>query len=230
MKSWFAIDGRLPRIDFSGDSSYRYAEVLVERMLKLYSRPNDWVLDPFCGFGTTLRVCSRMNRLAVGFEVEKAVYDYASRTVPIPSRLHHDSAANISSYAYPKFNLLLTSPPFRSFNSRDVLDGDCYYEELLTIFKALLPALSDGAYVIVESVNLISSSQSIPRAFRSALALGSILTFEREYVCCNRSNTDVVPGYQHSYLLVFRNAMSQLEAAGKTIPKSNAPTHSLGRA
>jgi SAM-dependent methyltransferase len=219
MKSWFAIDGRLPEIDFSGDSSCRYSEALVEQMLRLYSRPNDWVLDPFCGFGTTLRVCSRMNRLAVGFELEKAVYEYARKAVPVPSQLHHDDVAHISSYSYPKFNLVLTSPPFRSFRARDVLDDDCYYDDLLRIFQAILPALAEGAYVVVESVNLISSSQVIPRAFRSALALGSILTFEREYVCCNRSNTDVVPGYQHSYLLVFRNSMSQREApetGGKT--------------
>src|ERR1043165_4293691 len=65
MRSWFVIDGRLPAIDYPGDSNCRYPEELVEQMVTLYSRPNDWGLDPFCGFGTTLSVCSRLNRSAV---------------------------------------------------------------------------------------------------------------------------------------------------------------------
>jgi len=37
-------------------------EGLVERCIKLSTKPGDWVVDPFGGTGTTLRVCRRIDR------------------------------------------------------------------------------------------------------------------------------------------------------------------------
>lgn len=206
MKSWFAIDGSLPTINYPGDASSRYPEQLVERMVDRYSQEADWVLDPFCGFGTTLTVCARMNRRAVGFEKDAALYSHTEKNVRPPSAIKHDRAENIASYHYPKFNLLLTSPPFRSFRDHPSIDEHIYYRDLVNVFQALRPALAVGAYVIVESVNLIDDSgAAVPRAFHSALALASVFRFEREIVCCNTGNAEVSPGYQHSYLLIYRN-------------------------
>lgn len=210
MNSWFLIDGTLPEIDYPGDTNCRYPETLVELVVNHYSGENDWVLDPFCGFGTTLTVCSRMNRNAVGFEKNEALYRYVRPKVTLPSVLHHDHAENIGSYSYPRFNLLLTSPPFRSFRDQSHIDHEDYYHYLVGVFGALRPALAADAYIVVESVNLLSESgETIPRAFRSALALASLFHFEREHVCCNTGKIEVTPGYQHSYLLVFRNKVDQ---------------------
>jgi len=207
MQSWFLIDGRLPDIPYPGDVSVRYPEPLVEQMLTEYSRPNDWILDPFCGFGTTLTVCSRMNRNAVGIEKNASVYAFARRLLPTSTRYHHDRAENIASYGYPKFQLILTSPPFRSFRDDAEAGFASYYDDLVAIFAAMLPALAPGARVVVETVNLPPDSDSTGmRAFRSALALSTILTFVREHICCHRDGSDVVTGCQHSYLLVFRRA------------------------
>jgi hypothetical protein len=210
MRSWFAIDGTLPEIDYSGNASNRFPEQLVERMVECYSRETEWVLDPFCGFGTTLAVCARMNRNAIGFEKDAALYSYTQQNVKPPCAVNHDRAENIGAYPYPKFQLLLTSPPFRSFRGHPAIDGDIYYRDLVRIFQALRPALAEDAYVVVESVNLLGDSGAfVPRAFHSALALASVFRFEREIVCCNTGNAEVSPGYQHSYLLIFRNATSQ---------------------
>lgn len=206
MKSWFSIDGSLPDIDYPGDTTSRYPEELVELMVAWYSEEGDWVLDPFCGFGTTIDVCARMNRNAVGFEKEESLYRYAQSRVAAPSAVHHDRAENIERYRYPQFNLLLTSPPFRSFHDHSAIDNDNYYRELVSVFTAFRPALAPGAHVVVESVNLLADSgDTIPRAFSSALALASLFHFEREHVCCNTGGVEVAPGYHHSYLLVFRN-------------------------
>src|SRR5436305_13391276 len=77
--SWFAIDGALPSIDYAGEAHCRYPEALVEEMIARHTRPGHRILDPFCGFGTTLAVAGRMERQAVGFECDRDRYDYARR-------------------------------------------------------------------------------------------------------------------------------------------------------
>ncbi len=44
-------------------------EGLIERMVLASSNPNDLVLDPFAGSGTTLRVCRQTNRNCTGIEL-----------------------------------------------------------------------------------------------------------------------------------------------------------------
>lgn len=44
-------------------------EGLIERMVLASSDKNDWILDPFAGSGTTLRVCQQTGRNCVGIEL-----------------------------------------------------------------------------------------------------------------------------------------------------------------
>lgn len=44
-------------------------EGLIERMVLSSSDENDYILDPFAGSGTTLRVCQQLNRNCVGVEI-----------------------------------------------------------------------------------------------------------------------------------------------------------------
>jgi len=46
-------------------------EALFERMILASSDENDVVLDPFCGSGTSLRVCQQMNRRGIGVEINE---------------------------------------------------------------------------------------------------------------------------------------------------------------
>lgn len=205
MKSWFQIDGSLPAIDYDGDSSYRFPEALVEGMLNEYTRPGDRVLDPFCGFGTTLAVCARLGRPAVGFERNLRVFQYACRLLASSNRVFHDRADNICTYNLDKFDFVICSPPFRSFDDHIPLEGEEYYSHLVDVFRHIRRVLRLGAHIVVETANLASCHSTIPRAFRSMLALAELFTFEREYVCCNTGEAQVAPGYYHSYLMVFRN-------------------------
>lgn len=52
-------------------------EGLVERMVLASSNEADFVLDPFSGSGTTLRVCQQLNRNCIGFELNP---DYVQMT------------------------------------------------------------------------------------------------------------------------------------------------------
>ncbi len=52
-------------------------EAIIERMVLASSDERDFVVDPFCGSGTTLRVCQQLNRKAIGIELNE---DYVSQT------------------------------------------------------------------------------------------------------------------------------------------------------
>lgn len=52
-------------------------EGLIERMVLASSNSGDWVLDPFSGSGTTLRVCQQLQRNGVGIEINP---DYVTMT------------------------------------------------------------------------------------------------------------------------------------------------------
>lgn len=45
---------------------------LPDRFIRQYSNPDDLVLDPFCGVGTTCRVAAELGRRWIGFEIDPA--------------------------------------------------------------------------------------------------------------------------------------------------------------
>ncbi len=44
-------------------------EKLLERIIKISSKEGDWILDPFCGCGTTVAVAERLNRNWAGIDI-----------------------------------------------------------------------------------------------------------------------------------------------------------------
>lgn len=49
--------------------SATFPEELPEWFIKLFTKKNDWVLDPFLGSGTTSEVAQRMERNSIGIEI-----------------------------------------------------------------------------------------------------------------------------------------------------------------
>lgn len=54
-------------------------EALVERILDLCTDPGDWILDPFCGSGTTPAVAVRTGRNCLSIEIDPAIRERALR-------------------------------------------------------------------------------------------------------------------------------------------------------
>ena len=58
-----------------------FPEELPRRLIKLYSYPDDLVLDPFLGSGTTLTVAAKLGRQGVGVEINAEFCKLAMRSL-----------------------------------------------------------------------------------------------------------------------------------------------------
>lgn len=58
-----------------------FPEQLPEWFMKLFTDEEDWVLDPFMGSGTTIKVAQRMKRNSIGIEILPEYYKVVDRQI-----------------------------------------------------------------------------------------------------------------------------------------------------
>jgi DNA modification methylase len=58
-----------------------FPENLPEWFIKLFTEEEDWVLDPFMGVGTTIRVAQKLRRNSIGIEINMSYYKMVSYEV-----------------------------------------------------------------------------------------------------------------------------------------------------
>ncbi|NPV86969.1 MAG: site-specific DNA-methyltransferase [Anaerolineae bacterium] len=58
-----------------------FPEDLPRWFIRLFTRRGDWVLDPFMGSGTTIRVAQRMERNAIGIEILPQYFHLAQESI-----------------------------------------------------------------------------------------------------------------------------------------------------
>lgn len=63
---------RPPNVKALGYHVAAFPEELVALLLETYTDPGDFVLDPFLGSGTTLKVARHMNRKGIGYELNES--------------------------------------------------------------------------------------------------------------------------------------------------------------
>jgi modification methylase len=122
-------------------------EALLARVILSSSRPDDLVLDPFCGTGTTGAVAKRLGRRFVGLEREQS-YAAAAR-----KRL-----ASVSPLAAPSLAPFMTARdaprvPFAALLERGLVSAGAELVDAKRRHKALVRA--DGAVALGEKVGSI---------------------------------------------------------------------------
>jgi len=205
-KTWLAIDGALEPLDYPGPSSFRFPITLAEHVITTYSAPGDWLLDPFCGFGTTLVAAHQLGRQAIGFERDPARGHFAARRVQPPNRVVVDDARHVTRYALPPFDLLFSSPPYTSFRGWDDAGATAYAEDLRHLFTTLASVVRPDGKVVLEMSNVRDGARVRTVAWDAARTLADLFRFEGEIVRCNTGAQPAGPGFDHSYLLVFTHA------------------------
>jgi len=96
--------------------------VLVQRLLEIYTKPGDLVLDPFMGTGSTLIAAQSTGRRAIGFEIapqfvriaqERLRDAGASPQDRTTLNIHKEDARNLKSFVRSdSVDLVVTSPPY----------------------------------------------------------------------------------------------------------------------
>jgi site-specific DNA-methyltransferase (adenine-specific) len=71
--------------------SATFPESLPEWFIKLFTKENDWVLDPFMGSGTTNLVAKKMHRNSIGIEIMAEYYDMVRNKIELIEKNNNNS-------------------------------------------------------------------------------------------------------------------------------------------
>jgi len=212
MRTWYSLRNQQTRklpAQFQDYDDIRYTEGLVELFVQEFTQEGDVIFDPFAGFGTTLFVAESLGRRGFGLEYDADRADYIRHHLRAPDRLIHGDARQLETYAFPCFDLSMTSPPYMYYGNPTnpftayTTEGqgyEAYLRDLQHIYRQMKTVMNPGAHVVLEVANLKHENTVTTLGWDIGKAIGEILTFCGEIIV----TWDVHPhGYDHSYCLVF---------------------------
>jgi len=114
------------------DHGATFPEKLSNRLIRIYSKEGDLILDPFLGTGTTLESCHKTNRNGIGIELNEKFVKHAKEIAKqaaldgkITLEVIHDDCRNILKYVKNNsVQAMITSPPYANFIRRSVKDRE----------------------------------------------------------------------------------------------------------
>ena len=107
-----------------------FPEKMINRLIKMYTKEGDLVLDPFLGTGTTLEACKNTKRNGIGIELNERFISHAKKVVDqstlvnqLSLKVIHDDCRNLLKYVKEdSVQLMVTSPPYSNFIQKSVED------------------------------------------------------------------------------------------------------------
>lgn len=212
MKTYIHLSGAhhypLPA-NFRNDD-VRYPESLVEYFIEEFTQKGDIVFDPFAGFGTTLVVAERMERVSYGMEIDQDRVNFARSRIANPKRLIHGDARHLGGLDFPQFDFSMTSPPymtrdnhpqypFSGYRITGETYGD-YLRDIRNIYAQLRARMKPSGKVVLEVANLKSEKHVTTLAWDVAQEISQVFRFEGEVIVCW---DQCAYGNDHTYCLLF---------------------------
>lgn len=107
-----------------------FSKALASRVITIYSKEGDLVLDPFLGTGTTLLAAKELGRRGIGIElVEKFVklarnlLSQQTLVAGPEQKVIHDDCRNLLKHIEPEsVQVMFTSPPYANFIYKSIED------------------------------------------------------------------------------------------------------------
>lgn len=197
------IDGTLEPIDFDGFADDRSPLELTEKIISRFSKPGDWVLDPFAGLGSSLIAAAKLGRCAVGFEPNPERAEFVASRIAPPNQMIAAPIQAITGYDLPLFDLIVTSPPYVMVNLQDDPWGPSYFEDMQAIVTELALHLSPAGTVVVEVSNISTKDGFRPLVAEFGSGLRNVFGQTGEICRVNTGGWSAGPGTHHSSLLIF---------------------------
>ncbi|MBI1889857.1 MAG: site-specific DNA-methyltransferase [Burkholderiales bacterium] len=170
----------------------------VEQMqpfIRTYSKPDDVILDPFCGFGTTLLAAHLEQRRGIGLEVEEARVSIARERLArlnITTQEVRSGSLESEHAGLPDIQLVLTNIPYfgcswpgNAAASEQLYSQPAYADYLEHIrqsFVLLKSIISEGGHVIVMAENVRVGPCFVPLAWEVARLLAERFVLLEEVV------------------------------------------------
>lgn len=190
----------------------RASENMLEFFINQFTEKGQIVFDPFAGFGTTLFVAEKLERIGYGIEYSEPKTDYVRKHLAHPEHLIHGDSRHLLDYDLPDFDLCLTSPPYTHEDDNENpfvdyrqkgFDYSSYLQELGNIFLQVAQKLKPSGRVVIEAANLKRQGHVTMLAWDIAREVSKVLHFEGETMI---GWDKYGYGYNHSYCLVFSKA------------------------
>lgn len=191
----------------------RYTEELVRIFVNDWSQPGDVVIDPFAGFGTTVRIAEEMGREAYGVEYDAERCEYVRKLLKNPGRIVNGDSRDFAGLRLPVCALSMTSPPYMGrkhqenpFTAYSTIGGGYlqYLNTMRSIYAQIKLGTKKGGHALIEVSNHRDADGTITNlAWDIAEAVSEVFPFKGEYVI--EWEPTYAYGYDHSYVLVFKN-------------------------
>jgi len=199
----------------SGHDEIRTPDVLVEKFLRQYSEPGDTIFDPFAGYGTTMTVAERLDRVPYGVEYDQERVEYIRERIADPDRVRQGDARELDPSEFPACEVCFTSPPFMErTDHRNPFENytgqgsyDQYLDDIETTFAGVDAALVPEGRVVIDASNMKYQGRVTTLAWDLADRLSRLFQFDGEVVIgwddADGEADQFGYGYDHSYALVF---------------------------
>jgi len=127
---WPAREVSSPREWYHLEHGATFSVALAERVIKIYSKKGDLVLDPFVGVGTTLVAARNLGRRGIGIELYDKFVKIAKMLLSQKTLINSPEQTvicgdcrDLLKWVEPNsVQLMLTSPPYANFIHRSVED------------------------------------------------------------------------------------------------------------
>lgn len=228
-RSWMLLEQEDPRWRLPEDLRSRDPFAArdcgwVEQMrpfIRQFSRPGELVLDPFCGFASTLLAAHLEGRAGLGYEIDPARAELARERLARHGATAQQVVADDLLRSPPPgvVDLCLTSIPY--FGSRWASDDPAqlyasadyagYLQRLGERLRLIRQLLAPGRYCIVMAENLRLGGQMLPLAWDVArLLAGQLQLCEERVLLYSKPVEALAPlschsDRSHEYALILRN-------------------------
>jgi len=165
---------------------------LCRRLIQIYTKKGDLVIDPFVGSGSTLVACKELERRGIGIDINEKYVKLAQRrlaqqslldTENIEIKIIVDDAINLLKYVEPNsVDLCITSPPYWMIHLRkrtadyklsrpysqlerdlgNLRDYSMFLSELKKIFQKVYESLKPGKRCIIIVMDIRVLNRFIP--------------------------------------------------------------------